>query len=234
MKNNKKFNNYDEFDNHDVHHDDGEGNWLISYADLMTLLWGFFVIVSAFSTPNPEKLELMKKKTSEAMGGKYVQPYNEISDSLKVVLKDLNVDKDVQVETLTDGIKITAQSATFFDPGKAVLTDEAQNVIKRVGEVLVLKAKDFLVFVEGHTDDVPIHTLNFPSNWELSLRRATEVIHLFEDIGFPHSHLRPIGLADVQPIVAIEGLADEALSMARSKNRRIIIRIQKKIPDRVK
>ncbi len=234
MKNNKKYSDYDDFNNHDVHHDDGEGNWLISYADLMTLLWGFFVIVSAFSTPNPEKLELMKKKTSESMGGEYVQPYNEISDSLKAVLKELNVDKEVQVETLTDGVKITAQSAKFFDPGRANLTDEAQNVIKRVGEVLVLKANDFLIFVEGHTDDVPIHTASFPSNWELSLSRATEVIHMFEGIGIPHVNLRPVGLADVQPMVAIEGLADEELSIARSKNRRIIIRLQKKIPPRVK
>jgi chemotaxis protein MotB len=230
----KKNYDYDEFANRDVHHDDGEGNWLISYADLMTLLWGFFVIISAFSTPNPDKLELMKKKTSESMGGKYIQPYNEITDTLKNVLKELNVDKDVQIETLTDGVKITAQSAKFFEPGKANLTDEAQTVLKRVGEVLALKAKDFIILVEGHTDDVPIHTVAFPSNWELSLRRATEVIHMFEDIGLPHANLRPLGLADVQPAIKPEGLTGDELANARAKNRRIIIRLQKMIPPRVK
>lgn len=230
--NNQRNTDY-EFEDNDVHHDDGEGNWLISYADLMTLLWGFFVIVSALSTPDPSKLEKLKEKTSESMGGKYELPYNELSDSIKKVLKELNVDKDVQIENLADGVKITAQSAKFFDQGKAALTTEAQLIINRVGGVLKEKAEDFIILVEGHTDDVPINTVAFPSNWELSLKRATEVVHLFEALGLPHNNLRPVGLSDVQPLVKIEGLSGNELEAARTKNRRIIIRLQKKLPARM-
>lgn len=219
-----------DFTEHEVHHDDGEGNWLISYADLMTLLWGFFVIISSLSTPDPAKVETLKKETSESMGGKYVVPYNEISDALKDVLKEMNIDHEVQIETLIDGVRITAQSAKFFDPGKATLKEEALPVVRKVGEILLEKGKGFIILVEGHTDDVPINNGLFSSNWDLSMKRATEVVHLFESLGVPHTDLRPVGLADIQPIVPVAGVSDKAaLSEARSKNRRVVIRLQKKI-----
>lgn len=219
----------DEFGGNEVHHDDGEGNWLISYADMMTLLWGFFVIISALSTPDPAKIEKLKESTSESMGGKYEKPYNEITDAITKVLKELNIDKDVQIETLADGIKVTAQSAKFFEPGQAILKEEAQDVMKKIGDVLKGQGKDFIVLIEGHTDDVPIKNAMFGSNWDLSTKRATAVVHIFEELGIDHTDLRPVGLADIQPVVKIEGLEGDALSEARSKNRRVVIRLQRKV-----
>ena len=93
--------------------DNSDGNWLISYADMMTLLWGFFVIVSAFSVPSKAIIEKIKETTSKSMGEVYVKPFNEISDELQSVLSELNLESDAQIENLTDGIKITMKSGKF-------------------------------------------------------------------------------------------------------------------------
>jgi len=85
------------------------------------------------------------------------------------------------------------------------------------------------VIVEGHTDDIPIVTPKYPSNWELSSARASTVVRLLESAGFDHSDLRPVGLADTEPLVPNRGLAAN-----RALNRRIVIRVQKQLPQRSK
>jgi len=209
--------------------DDGEGNWLISYADLMTLLWGFFVILSAFSEPNAAKFEKLKQETAEAMGGKYESPYNTITDTLRKIIQELHLEQQVKLEQLTDGLRITAESGTFFDTGSAGLLPNAQDILVRLASVLKDNMADHRILIEGHTDDVPIASMAFPSNWELSLRRASEVVRLFESVGIPHAALRPIGVADVEPLVNPAGLADEELKTARARNRRVVIRLQRTI-----
>lgn len=216
-----------------VIHDDGEGNWLISYADLMTLLWGFFVILSAFSVPNQELLEKLKESTAKSMGGEYKNPFNELSDRLKNVLKELNLENDAIVETLSDGVKLTMKATNFFDSGRSDLKGNAKKILLKIGTVLIKENGKFQVLVEGHTDDVPIKTKHTPSNWELSADRASTVVRLFEGQGVAHNNLRPIGLADVDPLIDIKKIPKSELKNARAKNRRIVIRLQKIIPKRM-
>lgn len=217
-----------------VEHDDSEGNWLISYADLMTLLWGFFVILSAMSIPNPELIEKLKQSTSVSMGGEYEQPFNEITDRLLDVLKSVNLEEEASVEVLTDGVKITMKSGHFFQSGSSDLNSHALSVLTRIGDVIKDEGRDFKVLVEGHTDDIPMKSKETPSNWELSSDRASTVVRLFESRGVDHSLLRPIGLADVDPLVDIQGLDNAQLREARAKNRRIVVRLQKKVARRSK
>lgn len=206
--------------------EEGEGNWLISYADLMTLLWGFFVIIAAFSTPDPTKFEKLKKKTAESMGGSYLNPFNKLTDQLKDIFKEENIEH-MKVEVLSDGLKITSSSAYFFDIGKAKLHPNASEVLKKLAKVIKSSSQSVIVHIEGHTDDVPINNKEFPSNWDLSLSRASEVVKLFETQGIEHTALRPVGLADVEPELRTENLSGAELEAARSKNRRIVIRLTK-------
>ena len=94
-------------------HTESEENWLISYADLMTLLWGFFVIISAFSVPSKDLIEKLKQETAESMGGEYVQPFNELTDELKDVLDQLNLTENAKIVVLSDGVKLTINHNTF-------------------------------------------------------------------------------------------------------------------------
>jgi chemotaxis protein MotB len=214
-----------------VETDDGESNWLISYADLMTLLWGFFVILTAFSTPDPTKIEKLKEQTAKAMGGEYINPYNEISDRLKEIVSKFNLEKDVKIENTSEGVKISIQSGYFFDSGFADLKVPAVNLLSRIAEATINPGKDhlnFRVVIEGHTDDLPINTVVFPSNWDLSLKRSAEVARLFERLGVKHENLQPIGKADLEPVVKIaEEMSLEDKVKARAQNRRIVIRLQK-------
>ena len=217
-----------------VSHDDGEGNWLVSYADMMTLLFGFFVIVSAFSKPDTEKLEKLKKETSKSMGVKYEKPNEALSNSLEVVLKSLNLEKEVEIKNTDEGISIISKGTLFFDSGSTDLKPQANELMSKISDSLANSAKNFKVVVEGHTDDAPIVSDRFPSNWELSASRASTVVRLMESKGFPHEQLRPSGLADTEPVAENLNPDNTPNIDGRAQNRRIVIRVLKQLPERMK
>jgi chemotaxis protein MotB len=206
-----------------------ETNWLISYADLMTLLCGFFIILTSFSKPDTEKFENLRKHTSNAMGGKYENPYEGIQKEIIFSIEDLGIYKSIEVKTGTDGLVVTAMDRTFFGSGEVRLEREANDFVKSIGDILAKQTMDFQIVVEGHTDDVPIRHPLYPSNWELSLRRASEVVRIFERLGVSRVNLLPQGLADTRPVIDTSGLSGEALESARAKNRRIVIRLVRKL-----
>jgi chemotaxis protein MotB len=212
-----------------VAHDDGEGNWLVSYADMMTLLFGFFVILSSMSTPNAEKVEKLKKATAESMGGAYTKPFEELSKGIENVLKDIHLDKEVVVAETEDGVKITSKGTLFFDSGSAELRSEARVMMDNLSALLVKQAQGFRIIVEGHTDDVPIASKQFPSNWQLSSARAGSIVQLLESKGFKRGDLRPLGLADTEPLVPNRSSTGEAIPANQAENRRIVIRLQRNL-----
>jgi len=207
--------------------DDGDGNWLISYADMMTLLFGFFVMLSAFSTPNAEKVEQLKRATSESLGGKYTRPFEGMSMDISSVLKQISLDRDVNIRETEDGVRLSIKGTLFFNAGSADLRPEAIDLLNRLSDILKIKAQGFRIVVEGHTDDTPIATKFFPSNWELSSARAGSVVRLFESQGFDGHLLRPLGLADKDPLFPNRDSDGKALPKNQAENRRIVIRIQK-------
>ncbi|MGK5084268.1 flagellar motor protein MotB [Bdellovibrionota bacterium FG-1] len=217
-----------------VVHDDGDGNWLVSYADMMTLLFAFFVIIAAFSTPDASKLEKLKESTSKSMGVDYVRPFTDLSNNLKTVLSQSDVGKEVSVSDTSDGLVISASGTLFFESGSVDLTPGAAVLIDHITDVLIANAKSFRIFVEGHTDDTPMHSEHYPSNWELSSARAGTVVRRLEGKGFPHSMLRPLGLADAEPLLPNRDDSGQVITENQAKNRRIVIRIQKQLPDRMK
>lgn len=208
----------------------GDENWLISYADLMTLLFGFFVLLTVFSTPNSKKMEQLTKETAKAMGSKYVKPFNQLSNQLQKVLDQQSTKNVIAIESVNEGLILTASSTHFFAAGSDELHPDAEKMLTELGKILYINAVGFNLIVEGHTDDAPIATRQFPSNWELSLHRASKVVRLFETLGIPHASLRPVGLSDIEPIVPFSGLSPADLINARERNRRIVIKVIKIMP----
>jgi len=216
-----------------VAQDDGEGNWLISYADMMTLLLAFFVIISALSTPDAGKIERIRAETSKAMGVTYEDPYEGLENSIHNVLRDVKLDKEVQVKKTTDGIELVSKGTLFFDSGSSDLRSPAKELMLALADVVVREAKQFRVVVEGHTDDVPIVSFRYPSNWELSSSRAGTVVRMLETRGIQHRLLRPVGLADTEPVAPNRDEHGVPIPANQAKNRRIVIRIQKSAPERI-
>jgi chemotaxis protein MotB len=210
-----------------VSQDDGDGNWLVSYADLMTLLFGFFVMLSAFSTPNAQKFEEMRKQASESVGGVYTKPNAELSQEMRNVLKEIQLDQEIVVSEDLEGVKITSKGTTFFASGSAELKERAALLMQKIAKVLSKRAQNYRILVEGHTDDVPINSPLFPSNWELSAARASSVVRMLEAQSIPRANLRPIGLADTEPVLPNRDQAGQMIAQNQAENRRIVIKVQK-------
>lgn len=219
---------------HEEGGEDGEGNWIVSYADMMTLLCVFFVLMYSMANPDPKKYEEFKKETVTAMGGKYEQPYQPLVDRLQQVVKEQGLEKVVKIEADETGVSATFQGTVFFDSGKVDLLPGGMTILQQVGEVIKTEAKGFRIVVEGHTDDVPIVSAVFPSNWELSGARAARVVRMFESQGFDRQLLQAIGYSDTRPLVPNRDAAGQAIAANQAQNRRVILRVirneQKPVP----
>jgi flagellar motor protein MotB len=119
-------------------------------------------------------------------------------------------------------------SAAFFDSGSAALSQSGESILRDVTVDLKSdKLKDYEITVEGHTDDTPISTSRFPSNWELSTARASAVVHFFLDQGIPALKLRAAGYADTFPRAPNRDANGNAIPENQTQNRRVVIKMEK-------
>jgi chemotaxis protein MotB len=137
-------------------------------------------------------------------------------DSLVRNLKEEVKKGELQVRQYKNMLTVEAAEQLFFDSGRADLKDSGKAVLKSVGEALK-GYEDKVIRVVGHTDNVPIKTKVFPSNWELSVARATTVVRYLQEVGIPPERMIAAGRGEYQPLAA----NDDA--EGRTKNRRIEI-----------
>ncbi|MGZ3723174.1 MAG: OmpA/MotB family protein, partial [Bdellovibrionales bacterium] len=188
---------------HDEEGDEGGDEiWLISYSDLMTLLFGFFVLMYAFALAKTgAQVESVKEGVARSFGGSYVAPYK----NLQAKVEDLVIHEpklqDVSIQKIHDGLEITFQSGLLFTTGSAEIEGDAKDPMRRMAQLIASNIEDSDIMVEGHTDDVPIHNEYFPSNWELSGARASAVVREFVKYGYDPKKLMAVGYADSQPLL---------------------------------
>lgn len=231
--------------------------WMVSYADFLTLLFAFFVVMYAISSVNEGKYRVLSDSISLAFTnprGNIVPPVQvvhpiaekqirlpgdpaanedrkrqarekmrnvarEVSDVLEPLVKS----GKVRVLETSRGISIEINDSILFNPGQALLSPPAVEAMRAIA--VVIAPGDFPVTIEGHTDNVPINTQQFPSNWELSAVRATTVLRLFNQTGVAAGRLTAIGYGDQRPVETndtVEG---------RSRNRRVTILIDAEQPE---
>lgn len=173
--------------------------WLVNYADLMTELVCFFVILYALSAALNKNVQNAASQIQQMMDKGQVRG-------------EVKIDKE--------GLKITIEEqggASFFQTGAADPTAEIDSKLALLVPNLRKLAADHEILVEGHTDDQPIHNLYFDSNWELSTARATSVTRLLiEKYGLPAGHIGAVGYGDTRPI------APNDTPENRAKNRRVV------------
>lgn len=209
------------------HGHDDESNWLVSYADMMTLLVGFFVMLQSFSKVDMMKYEQIKRETTKVFGGEYKVPFEKLSQQMKEMVKKENLTDQVMFQETEDGITITFRGALFFDSGLAKLKVEAIDLLGKLIPVISEQAKDFGIVVEGHTDNRPMVSSLFASNWELSSQRACTVLRMFEEKGFNRNRIKAIGWGDTRPIVPNTDEAGNHLPENEAQNRRVVIKIMR-------
>jgi chemotaxis protein MotB len=257
--------------------------WMVSYADFITLLFAFFVVMYSVSSVNEGKYKSLTHSLGTAFSNKdnqesvldpvqietpfdAVQPMiwdtpavtfekipldppaltfkpvlldkqttveveerrelseeilkerrqlNQVSDQLEKTLESFIDDKLVSVKRNDYWIELEMNSELLFLSGEATLSKKAQPALKKIAEVI--NALPNAINVEGHTDDIPIGTLKFPSNWDLSSARATSVVQEFVKEGINPTRLSAIGYGEFHPI------GDNTIEEGRFKNRRVTL-----------
>lgn len=220
------------------HKPEGAGGmrWLLTYADMITLLLGLFVILAATQNPDAEKYKIIADQAAAVFGGQpsfypggkyiymgrgYVHPYARPGKKEEPEKKTVEQPAGVTVVETGMGMRITFSSGILFDPGRADLKDESKEIIDKVFELYVRNTKNNIV-IKGHTDNKPIKNAVFPSNWELSTGRAGAVARYLLDMGLlTPERITTAGYADTQPIDTNE------TTEGRAKNRRVEIWVLK-------
>lgn len=212
-------------EDHPTHHD--ESNWLVSYADMMTLLFGFFVLMYSFSKVDTKKFEVVSKDMARSFGGnvKKDASIDKFEKEIRNVLKTAGLEKQVEVVARNSEATLQFQGSLLFRPGSADLIPEAQDLMVKVVTLIKADLAVDEVHVEGHTDDNPIVSLTYPSNWELSAARATRVVRQFETAGFKSATLRAEGYGSSRPILPNRDSSGQPVEENQSTNRRVLINI---------
>ena len=151
-------------------------------------------------------------------------------DELVADMKEEIEQGQIKVTQLADRLSVSMVEKILFPSGSAEVTSAGMGVLSRVGKILKT-TKDKIIRVEGHTDNVPIHPRlqrQFPTNWELSTARATNVVRfLQEEVGIEGLRLQAVGMAEYRPV------ASNATSAGRNKNRRIEIALLPELGEKV-
>jgi chemotaxis protein MotB len=208
--------------------EEGGGDaWLATYGDMITLLMCFFVIFFSVSDVNVALFEEMKNGfKSDVTNTESNSPISMLAQRLDSIYDNPEDDNpEVDVELMMRGINITLGSNRLFKSGDATLSRKGQALIAEVTGTLteIVGQYHLTMDVEGHTDDVPIRTYRFPSNWELSASRAANVVRKMTDLGIPKEQSRAIGFADMRPILEPKDSTGALVKGAREKNRRVEI-----------
>lgn len=220
---------YKEIEQHaQVHHEEAGEAWLISYADMMTLLVGFFVILLSFSKVDDEKFEQVKQIAAKQFGGVYEVPYGQLADRIKASMSKIEGGGQFVVKQTSYGVEISFLGTSFFDSGTATVKPGSRELLEKMIPVIKSEAKNFNVLIEGHTDDVPLAGGTvFKNNWDLSSVRACRVLDFFESAGFSKIKLTAVGFADSRPLVPNRDASGTAIPGNQSQNRRVVIKVSK-------
>lgn len=205
-----------------------EGNWLLTYSDMITLLMAFFVVLIAVSYVDLNLFEQLKQGLrSEISQTQIVKtPLAEIKKDLDSLLVDEKERGIVDITLGREGIKVFFFSSFFYESGEAEMLGQGKQIVDKVLQALEeIGFYQFKIDIEGHTDDVPISTPRFPSNWELSVSRASNVVKYFINHGLPPDQLKASGYADTKPLFPNRTEQGDPIPENRAKNRRIVIRI---------
>ncbi len=231
-------------------HDNNE-RWMVSYADFITLLFAFFVVMYGISSVNEGKYRVFSVSMNRAFGSdgeantesgtvrltqdemyfkslvdrrnaRLAEKQRKLDERMQKLLETLNVklagfvkNGQMTISQTTRGVVLEINASMLFKGGDANLQPQALGTLADVAKELA--TEDMAIEVQGHTDNLPISTPQFPSNWELSATRASSVVRLFIDHGVAAKRLTASGAADNIP------LASNDTPEGRARNRRVTV-----------
>ena len=239
--------NHEEHENHE--------RWLVSYADFITLLFAFFVVMNSNSSINEGKYKVLSEslvgvfseperaikpipigderpRTTEpdrsivddnpsSSSSQAKDPLQEIASSVREAFGDLINAEQLTVRGNELWIEIELNSSLLFPSGDAVPNELAFTLIDKVAKILAPYENP--IHVEGFTDNLPISTAQYPSNWELSTARAASIVRMLAMDGVNPGRLAAVGYGEFQPIAAND------TAEGRARNRRVVLVISRNL-----
>jgi chemotaxis protein MotB len=226
-------NRHEDHEEHENHE-----RWLVSYADMMTLLFALFVVLYAISSLNKSKIDAFASSMTKnkAIGQPMITTPEPIKDpvepkpgnpitraqleklkkELEAALARAGVSKGAKLQIDAKGLEVSLTDGVLYDSGKAELLPNGRKILTVIAPKL--KSFDSPVQVEGHTDDTPIRNSRYPDNWELSSARANTVVRFFlSDYHLEPERLQASGFADTRPLMPNDNPAHKAT------NRRVVV-----------
>ncbi len=204
--------------------------WVVSYADFVTMLLAMFMVMFAVSQNDTKQLSTALKKTFGVEKIQATQPIEKENSSTVYLAQQVDTTsqlyekfkekfaKNTSLSVVKEkrGIIIRINDTMLFDEGSAIIKPEAKVTLNQVTSEL--KAIENPIIIEGHTDSTPIKNQQYPSNWELSTARATNIIkYLIENNLISPKRLSAVGYGEYMPI------SENTSSEGRAKNRRVDI-----------
>ena len=206
-------------------------DWLVTYADAITILMAFFVMMFSISEPSPEKFDEVAGGILEEMEGKNAAKAEALlvmAQEMQETVNSFDETGEASVDQSDKGMTFNFKSNSMFKGGSAIVVEEAEPLLDRVAQLVSLMViTNYMVEVEGHTDDTPIKTKQYPSNWELSAARAAAVVRWLISRGVEPDRLRAVGYGATQPMVPNLNEDGEGIKENREENRRIVIKIER-------
>lgn len=231
----------------------GVDDWLMTYADMITLLLCFFAVFLAVSLPEKEQLEqargVMMQQFAKVndktpaksdlvpsvAGDKFPhegqmnpvktdQPF----DRMPSIVDQYRGNKNIEIKKGDRLVTIAMNSSALFGSGAADLSAEGGQTLSSLLPIVNSEQyHDYTITVEGHTDDDPIATAQFPSNWELSAARAAAVVRYLIGNGVSASRLRAVGLADTMPKLPNRDDNGHPIPDNQAQNRRVVVKLER-------
>jgi chemotaxis protein MotB len=212
----------------------GAPAWMVTYGDMMTLLLTFFVLIVSFSSTEVVKFKAAMESVREGLGiwsgnsspvpNVYLRNLEEQrtqTDSVIEEVEEMQLQDSalelIEVYNTPQGVRLILSDSLLFNSGSSDLTPVFEGLLLRIGEMIQTRSFD-LIRVEGHTDNIPINTPRFPSNWELSALRAVQVVkYLAEQASIAPEKLSGAGYGEFRPRATNES------PPGRARNRRVEI-----------
>lgn len=223
----------DDFESAHMAHDDS--NWLVSYADMMTLLFGFFVLMYSFSKIDEDKFEVVRKDLVKYFGGQLKESEGasnlkkNIEAQVSQMMGEGGFNDQFKIKTSANMIQMSFESSVVFPAGSAELTAKSANLIDQIShELKNVPIQE--IEIEGHTDIDGINSVYFPSNWELSSARASRIVRRIVENGFDEKKMVAVGYGASRPEFPHVDEKGQIIDENKAKNRRVVLNIYLK-PD---
>ncbi len=225
--------------------EEGSPLWMATFSDLMSLLLTFFILIVSFSTTEIIKFRkfmgamrgatgsILEQQGARIIPSKFSPDHgvtmemDVLVDLVNKMMQDLphemgefeNFESEVSIDATNEGIRFRISSLVLFEPGQAVLKPNGYKLLSHIARIV--KKVNCYVRIEGHTDNMPIHTAQYPSNWDLSTDRSLNVLKYFANSCYLNPYkLIAVGRGEYDPI------APNDTPENRKKNRRVDIHLK--------